>query len=127
MLRRAGSLLCRHAMAAPEDISVVWVTAPVDKVDTLAAGIINSRLAACVNIMPQVKSVYEWEGKVENEAEGLMMIKTRTDRIEDLKAWVSEHHPYDCPELISVKLQDGLPGYLSWVAKNAAPGQAPLA
>ncbi len=82
---------------------------------SLATGMVSAKLAACVNIVPGVTSVYEWQGKIEQAAEYLLVIKTTSDRFEELKAWISRHHPYDCPELVAVEITDGLPDYLKWL------------
>ena len=86
-----------------------------DGASSLATGIVAARLAACVNIVPGVTSVYEWQGKIEQTAEYLLVIKTTSDRFEELKAWISRHHPYDCPELVAMEITDGLPDYVEWV------------
>ena len=77
-------------MARPgEKFSMAFVTAPnSDKAKEIAGGLVSSKLAACVNIIPGVTSVYEWEGKIENDSEVLMMIKTRTSRIEEMTEFV---------------------------------------
>ena len=68
---------------------MAFVTAPTsDKAKEIAGGLVSNKLAACVNIIPGITSVYEWEGKIENDSEVLMMIKTRTSRIEELTEFV---------------------------------------
>ena len=85
-----GGLARQFSMARPlEDFSMAFVTAPnTDKAKEIAGGLVSNKLAACVNIVPGVTSVYEWEGKIENDSEVLMMIKTRTSRIEELTEFV---------------------------------------
>lgn len=83
---------------------------------SLATGIVTAGLAACVNIVPGLTSVYQWQGKIEQASEYLLVIKTTSDRFEQFKAWLSNHHPYDCPELVAMEITDGLPGYLEWLA-----------
>eukprot|EP00756_Hemistasia_phaeocysticola_P058967 Hpha_TRINITY_DN35656_c0_g1::TRINITY_DN35656_c0_g1_i1::g.68675::m.68675/K03926/cutA; periplasmic divalent cation tolerance protein len=102
------------------DYSVCYVTCPLPKEgkDTaveLAKGLVQSKLAACVNISPQVRSVYMWEGKAEDDGEQLLMIKTRASLVEELTKFVNEHHPYDCPEVISVPITGGSEKYLQFV------------
>jgi len=83
--------------------------------ESLAGTLVNERLAACVNILPGARSVYEWQGKVEKEEECVLLIKSRSDRIETLTRRLQEEHPYELPELIAVPIETGLSPYLSWI------------
>ncbi|MGM0526305.1 MAG: divalent-cation tolerance protein CutA [Pseudomonadota bacterium] len=83
--------------------------------NALAHYLIKEKLAACVNIIPKIQSVYEWNGKVENDSELLLIIKTSKLKLQSLKEAVKQKHSYDSPELISFKIDDGLPDYLSWI------------
>lgn len=97
-------------------ISAAYVTVPsMEVAKTLAAKIVAAKLAACVNIIPGVTSVYEWKGKIENDQELLLMIKTRSSLITELSDFVKENHPYDVPEVISVPIENGHLPYLDWV------------
>lgn len=84
----------------------------------IAKALVESRLAACVNLVPEVTSVYEWKGEICEEKEILMVIKTTSAHVEELKATLSELHPYEVPELIVCPVTDGLPDYLSWLSEN---------
>ena len=84
--------------------------------DRIADALIGERLAACVNILPGIRSVYRWHGQVEHADEALLMIKTAADRLDALTARVTALHPAELPELIAVEVVGGLPAYLSWVA-----------
>lgn len=84
----------------------------------IAKVLVESRLAACINIIPKVTSIYEWKGELCEETEFLLVIKTSLAKVEELKAMVEELHPYDVPELIVSPVVDGLPDYLSWLFKN---------
>ncbi|MBI4125467.1 MAG: divalent-cation tolerance protein CutA [Deltaproteobacteria bacterium] len=84
----------------------------------IAKALVKGRLAACVNIIPKVTSIYEWKEEICEEGEFLLVIKTRTERLEELKATLGELHPYDVPELIVCPVIDGLPDYLNWVMEN---------
>ncbi|KAL4218718.1 hypothetical protein ACF0H5_021306 [Mactra antiquata] len=96
--------------------SMAFVTVPDMTVGKkLAHGIVQQRLAACVNIIPSVTSVYEWEGEVNEDPELILMIKTSTEKIPDLSKYVRENHPYDCAEVISSKIDDGNEPYLKWI------------
>ena len=82
---------------------------------TLAGRLVRDRLAACVNIIGNVTSVYKWEGRIEEDAELLMVIKTREGRLQELMDRISELHPYDVPEILSWPVQKGNQAYLDWV------------
>lgn len=81
----------------------------------LAASIVEQQLAACVNIIPGITSVYHWDNEIQHDQEWLLLIKTTGDMSETLKEAIMKIHPYDSPELISVDVTDGLPDYLQWV------------
>ena len=85
---------------------------------TIAETLVEKRLAACVNILPGLKSVYRWQGKVENAAELLLVIKTRRGLFEQLSAELARIHPYEVPEVIALPLIDGAPAYLGWLEKE---------
>ncbi|XP_049799622.1 protein CutA homolog [Schistocerca nitens] len=96
--------------------SAVFVTTPNEEVaKKLAHGLVNKRMAACVNIIPKITSVYMWEGKVNEDTEVLMMIKTKTSRVEDLTSFVKENHPYDVCEVIALPIEKGNAPYLDWI------------
>ncbi|RWS00029.1 CutA-like protein, partial [Dinothrombium tinctorium] len=83
--------------------------------------IVENKLAACVNIVPKVISIYEWKGKIENDSEALMMIKTRTSRVDELIAFVKKNHPYEVCEVITTAIQHGNPDYLKWLGEVVPP------
>ncbi|EDX01654.1 protein CutA homolog [Drosophila yakuba] len=99
--------------------SVAFVTTPDrESAKKLARSIIERKLAACVNIVPQIDSIYMWEGKITEDTEYLMMVKTLTSRIDDLTKFVRENHPYSVAEVISLPIQNGNPPYLDWIAQT---------
>lgn len=99
--------------------SIVYVTTPNDEsAKKIAKGIIDKKLAACVNILPNILSIYEWDGKVNEDSEVLLMIKTTTSYVDQLSKFVRENHPYSVAEVISVKIDNGNPPYLDWVTKS---------
>ena len=102
------------------DALVVYVTAPIDAADTLARSIVEEQRAACVNIVPTVRSVYRWEGAVEVDEEALLIVKTTTEGLDALIAHVEAEHPYDTPEVIALPIVDGATSYLSWVTANVS-------
>ena len=82
----------------------------------IAQTLVERRLAACVNIVPRVQSVYRWEGKVEQAEEYLLLVKTVKAREEDLRAAIRELHSYDLPECIAIPIESGSADYLSWLS-----------
>lgn len=82
----------------------------------MARSLVEGRVAACINILPGVRSVYRWQGKIEEAQEVTLLIKTTQARYVDLEAAVKAAHPYDVPELIALPIVAGLPEYLSWIA-----------
>lgn len=84
----------------------------------MARSLVEGRVAACINILPGVRSVYRWQGKIEEAQEVTLLIKTTQARYVDLEAAVKAAHPYDVPELIALPIVAGLPEYLSWIAKE---------
>ncbi len=86
-----------------------------DEATTIARMLVVQGLAACVNIIPGVRSIYQWEGKVEEEREYLLMAKTIRQAFDRLVAVVKEHHSYSVPEIIALPIQHGTSEYLQWV------------
>lgn len=103
----------------PGDSSICYVTCPNEEsAKKLASDLVTGKLAACVNMIPNIQSIYEWEGKINEDLEYLLMIKTTTENVEELTTYVRENHPYSVSEVISVKIESGNPPYLDWIAKN---------
>jgi len=100
---------------------VVFSTFPdADTAARVARALVEQQLAACVNVVPAVRSIYRWEGKVCDEAETLAVIKTTAERYTALAARIAELHPYQVPEVIALPLADGHPPYLAWLAEQVA-------
>lgn len=98
---------------------VVMCTVPSAKIATeLAHQIIESKLAACVNILPGLTSVYSWQNKTETAQEVLLFIKTTTKAYQTLETILVNAHPYECPEIIGVPIKHGLKGYLHWIQNS---------
>jgi len=96
-------------------IRVVFITVPRGEANKLARGLVEQRLAACVNIMPKIESYFWWDDAVQHDEEALLICKTTDAKFQALMAYTQEAHPYDLPEIISFPLTDGLPEYLAWV------------
>lgn len=86
-----------------------------DAVKNLANEIIAKRLAACVNILPGIVSVYPWKDQIETDREQLMLIKTRKILFDRLESFIKEHHPYELPEVIAVPIKAGSAEYFNWM------------
>jgi periplasmic divalent cation tolerance protein len=86
--------------------------------EKIAKAVVMEKLAACVNVLPGVRSCYEWEGKMEWSEELLLMMKTTRDRYEELEARIRELHAYEVPEILAVPVAAGLEKYLEWVDSN---------
>jgi periplasmic divalent cation tolerance protein len=98
-----------------EKYCMVITTAPDREVaENLAEGILDNRLAACVQ-MSDIRSFFLWQGAPKREAEILITIKTTDKRYAELEAYILEYHPYDVPEIIRIPITGGLPGYLDWL------------
>ncbi len=103
---------------------IVLCTCPdMGTAEDLAKRLVASRLAACVNILPGLTSVYEWKGAVESDSELLLLAKTTEDRYPALQSALREAHPYELPEIICVPIVAGLDGYLKWIRDSvSSPG-----
>ena len=86
----------------------------------IANALIERRLAACVNIVPQIESIYRWQGKVENAAECLLVIKTQASVFAQVRDAIRELHSYELPECLVLEITDGSTDYLSWIASNVS-------
>jgi periplasmic divalent cation tolerance protein len=100
----------------PDEVCLVFVTGP-DRESLVRIGraLVDERLAACVNVLPEVTSIFRWEGDIDVTGEALAMLKTTRDRFGQVCRRVSELHPYDLPECIAVPVAAGSERYLSWV------------
>jgi periplasmic divalent cation tolerance protein len=84
----------------------------------LARALVDARVAACVNILPAVRSFYRWKGEVEDSAECLLVIKSSRSAFDALRAVLEKAHPYEVPELIALPIVDGAANYLNWLGEN---------
>ena len=94
----------------------ILCTCPDEKTAArLASGLVEEQLAACVNILPGIRSIYRWQGSVIDDSEVLMVIKTLACRSEGVESWLLEHHPYDVPEFIGLSASRVSSKYLAWI------------
>ena len=104
-------------------------TGSKEEADKISRGLVEYKLAFCVNAIPGIQSTYYWEDKIHIDEEFLLIVKTRKDRYDALETWVKINHSYEVPEIIALPIEQGLPAYLSgidgWVTKKG--GEPPLA
>ena len=98
---------------------MVLVTAPsAEKAGEIARALVEERLAACGNVVPGLRSIYRWEGRVQDDAEALLLLKTTRRRLPALRARVLALHPYEVPEVLALPVEAGHPPYLEWIAAS---------
>jgi periplasmic divalent cation tolerance protein len=103
----------------PHELIVIFCTVPDDETaERLAKGLVEKRLAACVKVIPGVRSFYRWEGKIEVGSEVQMLIKTQRSRFEAIEEWIHEQHPYDVPELVALSAYDVGEPYAKWAVEQ---------
>ena len=110
----------RSALLPNETLRIVLSTAPPGEAARLAHELVEDGLAACVNLLPGVRSIYRWKGQVADEPETFLLIKASVDGLDALAARLVELHPYEVPELLVVAPEAGLGPYLAWVAEQAS-------
>ncbi|HWE24226.1 MAG TPA: divalent-cation tolerance protein CutA [Myxococcales bacterium] len=99
------------------DALLVFTTLPsADKAAEIAKMLVQEKLVACVNVLPAVRSIYRWQGKLHDENEVLVLMKTRAEHLERLKLRLLEVHPYEVPEVLAVPVESGYQPYLDWIA-----------
>lgn len=105
------------------DAVVCLVTAPQADAHRIAMTVIDEHLAACVSIVPLVQSVYRWEGKVEQDDEALLVLKTTRGVVSDLDDLLGSIHPYESFELVALDVVAGSPPYLEWLESSVGPAR----
>ena len=98
--------------------SVVLVTCPAEASEKIAMAVMEKHAAACVNILPGVRSLYRWKVKVDDTEESLLLIKTRTALLGELERVVRGVHPYEVPEIVALPITRGYRPYLDWIAES---------
>ena len=98
------------------DARLVFCTCPDTPIaQSLAHHLVERKLAACVNLLPPMQSVYRWQGRVEQAEEVQLLVKTCADRLDALTAAITHLHPYEVPEILALTPSAGLPAYLDWI------------
>lgn len=126
IIHRTFRIRKREDMASTEPVhyvpgthSTAFITTPtIEVAKNLAKSLIDQQLAACINIVPGIVSIYKWEGEVTEDKEALMIIKTRTSKIDDISQFIRHHHPYTVAEVISLPIEGGNPPYLKWLSDS---------
>ena len=98
-----------------ETIAILCTCPDEETAERLARGLVEQRHAACVNILPAVRSIFAWNGDVQDEREPLMIIKTTHSHFFVIEHWLEEHHPYEVPELLALDAEHVSEPYLRWL------------
>jgi periplasmic divalent cation tolerance protein len=98
-----------------DKIVVLTTCASGEEAEKIARALVERRLAACVNVLPQARSFYRWKGALEDAAEWLLLIKSKRERFDQLRAALAALHSYEVPEIIALGVVDGSPAYLDWL------------
>jgi len=102
-----------------DEIILTLCTAPdAETAAKLARGLVEGKLAACVNVVPGLRSFYVWKEELNDEAEVQLLIKTRTSRAKEVEAFLEQHHPYDTPEILFLTIRGGSDKYLDWLRQQ---------
>jgi periplasmic divalent cation tolerance protein len=114
-----------NATGFEENMNCILVLSTTDTLqlaEKIAAALVDACEAACVNIVPGIRSVYRWEGKVCNEAECLLLIKTAAEKFEAVRRRIRLLHSYQVPEIIALPISEGDPAYLTWLQASVSEG-----
>jgi periplasmic divalent cation tolerance protein len=117
----AGNEFCGSKSARGRRVSAILVLTTTDSAEragSLAAILVEERLAACVNVLPAVRSVYRWQGKLCDESEHLLVIKSSREVFERLRARIRALHSYEVPEIVAIELAAGDADYLAWLRQQ---------
>lgn len=102
-------------------IVIVFSTLPdVNQANHVAKTLVEEGLAACVNLLPAVQSIYRWQGQIESSAEVMLLIKTTEQAYPELEQRIKALHPYELPEIMAISPAAGLPAYLDWVVQSVS-------
>lgn len=116
-----------HSKQFQDNYCIIFCTCPdVASSEKIAGELVEKHLAACVNLIPNITSVYQWQGNLEKSQEFLLVIKTRSKMFESVEKAILGLHPYELPEIISIPLQEGFSNYLSWIDDNIDEDATPV-
>ncbi|ACL05117.1 CutA1 divalent ion tolerance protein [Desulfatibacillum aliphaticivorans] len=101
-----------------EAVLVYMTAGSMEEARKIASALVEERLAACANILPQMESVYQWKGKIENDAEVVVIAKTKASLAEKLNARVLELHSYEVPCVVTMPITGGNPEFLAWIGEE---------
>ena len=105
-----------------DDVVIVLTTFPADgDAEAFARTLVEEGLAACVNVLPAMTSIYRWKGAIETAGERQLIVKTAAATVDRLQSRLKELHPYDLPEMLVLRVLDGSPDYLSWLLAETRP------
>ena len=99
-------------------IAILCTCSGVDEAERIAKALVEERLAACVNILPEIRSIYRWQGAIESSAEVLLVIKTVRERFDGLAARIRELHSYETPEIVALEIVVGDEKYVNWLREQ---------
>jgi periplasmic divalent cation tolerance protein len=105
-----------------DKIVILSTCSSAAEAEAIARELVAARLAACVNLAPGVRSIYRWQGAVEESSEWLLLIKTRRGLFDEVRRKIEEMHSYQVPEVVALAVVDGAPAYLAWWEKELTPG-----
>jgi len=108
----------------PDTVIVLTTVPSPDVGEQIGRALVDAGLAACVNVLPPMVSIYRWKGEVQRESECQLLIKTVGSRVDAVHASVSELHPYDMPEFLVLPVSGGDPAYLTWVSAESSDADA---
>jgi periplasmic divalent cation tolerance protein len=105
-----------------DKIVVLSTCATQEEAEKLARILLDERLAACVNVIPRVRSYYRWQGAIESADECLLVVKSSRELFSSLRAVLEKEHSYQVPELLALPIVEGAPNYLNWLLANLRDG-----
>lgn len=113
-------MACGKIRRMNETLTLLCTCPDEETAERLARGMVENRHCACVNILPNVRSIYGWDGEVNDRQEVMMIIKTTSAHFFVIENWLEEHHPYDVPELVALKAEHVADSYLQWLRQTVS-------